>query len=200
MTEQPTLLFAREEIDARVRALGAEIEGSCAGRELCVVGLMKSAMVFMADLIRAIPLPQTCHFLQSASLRDASDPMASTDIVYSTDIPYAGQHVLLLDDMIDTGITLSFLVDHIRDHSPASVQVCTLIDKPGERKVDVHPDWAAFTLDRRLERFIVGYGLGYQERFRALPYLATIPVSAPVVEGRRATVSSAAPDESDKES
>jgi hypoxanthine phosphoribosyltransferase len=183
--EQPTLLFSREAIDVRVRALGAEIGRTCVGQELCVVGLMKSALVFMADLIRAIPLPQTCHFLQSASLRDGAGLSAPTDIVYSTDIPYAGQHILLLDDIIDTGITLSFLLDHIRDHGPASVRVCTLLDKPTERKIDVHPDWAAFRLERPLDQFIVGYGLGYRERFRALPYLATIPVSAPVAEGRR---------------
>ena len=198
MMEQPTLLFSREQIDVRVRALGDEIGHACAGLELCVVGLMKSGLVFMADLIRAIPLPQTCYFLQSASLRDASDPLAHTEIVYSTDIPYARQHILLLDDIIDTGITLSFLLDHIRDHGPASVRVCTLLDKPSERKVDVHPDWAAFTLERPPDQFIVGYGLGYRERFRALPYLATIPVPAPVVAGRRTTLSP--PRESHEES
>jgi hypoxanthine phosphoribosyltransferase len=198
--EQPALLFSREQIDTRVRALGAEIGDACAGLELCVVGLMKSGLVFMADLIRAIPLPQTCYFLQSASLRDASGPSALTDIVYSTDIPYAQQHILLVDDIIDTGITLSFLLDHIRDHGPASVRVCTLIDKPSERKVDVHPDWAAFTLERPLDQFIVGYGLGYRERFRALPYLAIIPVPAPVAEGRRTNLSPPARRETHEES
>jgi hypoxanthine phosphoribosyltransferase len=179
MTAEATVLFSREQIDARVRELGAEVGQACAGQELCVVGLMKSCLVFMADLIRAIPLPQTCYFLQSASLREKGGAAASADIVYSTDVPYAGRHILLLDDIIDTGVTLSFLLDHINDHAPASVRVCTLIDEPGERKTDVRPDWAAFTIDKPSDRFIVGYGLDYQQRFRELPYLATIALPAP---------------------
>jgi hypoxanthine phosphoribosyltransferase len=174
-----TVLFSREQIDARVRVLGAEVGQACAGQELCVVGLMKSCLVFMADLIRAIPLPQTCYFLQSASLREKGGAAASADIIYSTDIPYAGRHVLLLDDIIDTGVTLRFLLDHINDHAPASVRVCTLIDEPAERKTDVRPDWAAFSIDKPCDRFIVGYGLDYLQRYRELPYLATIPLAKP---------------------
>jgi hypoxanthine phosphoribosyltransferase len=110
---------------------------------------------------------------------------AQTDIVYSADTDYGGRHILLLDDIIDTGITLRFLLDHIREHSPASLRVCTLIDKPQERKVDVQPDWAVFTLEEPLERFIVGYGLDYHERYRELPHLATISAPPPVAESRR---------------
>jgi len=173
------VLFSREQIEARVRDLGGEVGRACAGQELCVVGLMKSCLVFMADLIRAIPLPQTCYFLQSASLREKGGPAASADIIYSTDIPYAGRHILLLDDIIDTGVTLSFLLDHIKDHGPASLRVCTLIDEPGERKTDVRPDWAAFSVAKPSDRFIVGYGLDYRQRYRELPYLATIPLPKP---------------------
>jgi hypoxanthine phosphoribosyltransferase len=189
MTEEPRILFSRKEIDARIQALGSEIGRTYSGQELCVVGLMKSCLVFMADLIRAIPLPMTCHFLQSSSLRELGSATARTDIVFSTEIPYAGRHILLLDDIIDTGITLSFLLDHIREHSPASVRVCCLIDKPGERKIDVHPDWTAFSLDAAVDRFIVGYGLDYQEHFRELPDLATIAVPAPTTGARRVTLS-----------
>jgi hypothetical protein len=99
--------------------------------------------------------------------------------------PLCGRHILLLDDIIDTGITLSFLLDHIRDHSPASLRVCALIDKPGARKIDVRPDWTAFKLEEPFDRFIVGYGLDYQERYRELPYLATIPIPPPSAAGRR---------------
>jgi hypoxanthine phosphoribosyltransferase len=179
VTVEPLVLFPREQIAARVRELGAEVGRACAGQELCVIGLMKSCLVFMADLIRAIPLPQGCYFLQSASLRELGADAAPTDLVYSSDIPYAGRHILLLDDIIDTGITLRFLLDHIRDHSPASVRVCTLIDKPADRKTDVQPDWAAFTVENLGQRFIVGYGLDYEEHFRELPYLATIPLPPP---------------------
>jgi hypoxanthine phosphoribosyltransferase len=199
MSEEPKVLHPREEIEARIRALGAEIGRAYGGQELCVVGLMKSCLVFMADLIRAIPLPMTCHFLQTSSLRDIGGATARTDIVYSTEIPYAGRHILLLDDIVDTGITLSFLLDHIREHGPASLRVCTLIDKPGERKIEVRPDWIAFSVPNPGQRFIVGYGLDYQEHYRELPYLATISVPAPAAAERRITLSGGSAQDKDQE-
>jgi hypoxanthine phosphoribosyltransferase len=185
MKEEPQVLFAREEIESRIRALGTEIGRTYGGQDLSVVGLMKSCLVFMADLIRAIPAPLTCHFLQSASLRERESAGARTDIVYTTEIPFAGRHILLLDDIIDTGITLSFLLDHIRDHGPKSLRVCALIDKPESRKIDVKLDWTAFKLEEPFDRFIVGYGLDYQERYRELPYLATISIPPPTAGVRR---------------
>jgi hypoxanthine phosphoribosyltransferase len=174
---KPAVLFPPEEIARRVGALGVEVTRAFAGREVRVVGLMKSCLVFMADLIRHVPLDTTCHFLGSYALRDGGPGPARTDIVYSTEIPYEGQDILLLDDIIDTGITLSYLLDHIHERRPRSVKVCVLIDKPGRRKVDVRPDWAAFTLSEPLEddRFIVGYGLDHLEHYRGIPYLGTIP-------------------------
>lgn len=187
MRERPAVLFAEDQIEKRVAEIGAEIARSFAGTEICVVGLMKSCMVFMADLIRCLPLDMTCHFLRASSLRD--EGAVRTDIVYSTEIPYEERDILLLDDIIDTGITLNFLVDHIRERTPRTLKVCTLIDKPGERKIDIHPDWAAFTLKEPVDRFIVGYGLDYGEHYRGLPYLGTIPRPAPQGEGRKVTLS-----------
>ena len=186
--ERPEVLFTAEEIGRRVAALGAEVTRSFVGREVRVVGLMKSCLVFMADLIRHVPLETTCHFLGSYALRDGGPGPARTDIVYSTEIPYEGQDILLLDDIIDTGITLSYLLDHIQERNPRSVKVCVLIDKPGDRKVDVRPDWAAFTLGEPLKdgRFIVGYGLDHLERYRGVPYLGTILRPAPPAAGRAA--------------
>jgi hypoxanthine phosphoribosyltransferase len=185
--EKPAVLFAEDQIEKRVAEIGAEIARSFEGSEICVVGLMKSCMVFMADLIRRLPLDMTCHFLRASSLRDQGS--VRTDIVYSTEIPYEEREILLLDDIIDTGITLSFLVDHIRERSPRTLKVCTLIDKPGERKIDVHPDWAAFTLREPVDGFIVGYGLDYAEHYRGLPYLGTIPRPAPEGAERKVTLS-----------
>lgn len=161
--------------------LGRDVTQAFAGREVRVVGLMKSCLVFMADLIRHVPLQTTCHFLGSYALRDGGPGPARTDIVYQAEIPYEGQDILLLDDIIDTGITLRYLLDHIHERNPRSVKVCVLIDKMGDRKVDVRPDWAAFTLGEPLrdDRFIVGYGLDHLERYRGLPYLGTIPRPAP---------------------
>ncbi len=178
MRPQPELLFSAEEIARRVAQIGGEVTRSYAGSdELCVVGLMKSCLVFMGDLIRHIEMPLTCHFLRAASLTEegSGSRSARTDIVYSTEIPYEGRHILLLDDMIDTGITMSFLLDQIRERGPRSLKVCTLLDKPEIRKIDVHPEWAAFTVKDTPDRFIVGYGLDWAEHYRGLPYLGTIP-------------------------
>ena len=188
---RPEVLYDEREIARRVDELGREIARSFAGSELCVVGLMKSCLVFMADLVRKIPLDLTCHFIVASSLRDQGAGSVRTEIVYSTEIPYEGKNILLLDDVIDTGITLSFLLDHIRERRPRTLKVCALIDKPGDRKIDVHPDWAAFTLKEPLKdgRFIVGYGLDHAEGYRGLPYLGTIPRAAPPVEGRKIAIS-----------
>jgi len=188
---KPDVLFDEKQIARRVDELGREIAQSFAGSDLCVVGLMKSCLIFMADLVRRIPLDLTCHFLEASSLRESGAGSVRTAIVYSTEIPYVGRDILLLDDIIDTGITLSFLLDHIRERRPRSLKVCALIDKPGDRKIDVHPDWAAFTLKEPLKdgRFIVGYGLDHAEGYRGLPYLGTIPRPVPPVEGRKITIS-----------
>lgn len=174
MTPRPEVLFSPEEIRARVAEVGAKV-GQAFGRNepVRVVGVMKNCMVFMADLIRHVPADMTCHFLRVTSLLDARS--VRNDIVYSTEIPYEGQHILLLQDIIDTGITLNFVREHILEKKPKTLKVCTLIDKPQERKIDVHPDWAVFTVQEHADRFIVGYGLDYDERYRGLPYLGTIP-------------------------
>jgi len=170
----PEVLFGKEAIARRVRDLAADIARTFEGSEICVVGRMRSCLVFMADLIREIPLETTCHFLRTSSLRD---PGSGTDIVFSTEFPYENQDILLLDSVIDTGITLNFLVDHIRERKPRSLRVCALIDKPGDRKIEVSPDWTAFTVTESFPRdlFVVGYGLDSDEHYRGLPYLGTIP-------------------------
>jgi hypoxanthine phosphoribosyltransferase len=190
--DRPKVLFTEEQIQRRVEELGAEVTRAFEGREVAVVGLMKSCLVFMADMIRAVPLELTCHFLKASSFREEGQGPVRTDIVYSADIPYEGRDILLLADIIDTGITLNFLLDHIQVRQPRSLRVCTLIDKPGDRKIDVHPDWAAFTLNEPVEGFLVGYGLDYAERYRGLPYIGTIPRPRPQAEGRKITISEGA--------
>jgi hypoxanthine phosphoribosyltransferase len=186
--EKPAVLFTEDEIQKRVRGLGAEIGRVFAGRAPCVVGLMKGCLVFMADLIRAIPLDVSCHFLRVRSLRE-DGAAAKMDIVYTSEVPYEGQDILLLDDIIDTGITLQFLLDHIQERRPRALRVCALIDKPGDRKIDVHPDWAAFTIPEPTKGFLVGYGLDHDEHFRGLPYIGTIARPGSSGEGRRSTLS-----------
>lgn len=171
----PEVLFSEEQIRTRIREIGSLATQTFTGKEVCVVGLMKSCLLFMADLVRSVPLDMSCHFLRASSLRDEGHGPVRTDIVYSAEVPYEGRDVLLLADVVDTGITLNFLLDHMRDQRPRSLRVAAIVDKPGERKIEVHPDWALFTLDAPLDRFLVGYGLDYQESYRGLPYIGTIP-------------------------
>jgi hypoxanthine phosphoribosyltransferase len=185
------VLYDHRQIAERVADLGRTVSEAFRDREVTVVAMMKGCLVFAADLIRVMDLDLTCHFLRSSSLRDQGAKMRRTDIVFSTDVPYEGRDILLLESVVDTGITLSFLLDHIREHQPRSVKVCALVDKPAERKIDVHPDWAAFTLSEPLAdgRFIVGYGLDHAEHYRGLPFLGTIPRPAPPASGRKTTES-----------
>jgi len=176
MRDKISVLFTEEQIARRVAELGEEIGRAFAGRDICVLGLMKGSLVFMADLIRKIPLDMTVHLVRVTSHREQGAGRIQTEIVYSTAVPLDGRDVLLVDDIVDTGITLSYLLGHIHEHGPASLKVCSLIDKPEARKIDVHPDWTAFPVHEPLaDRFLVGYGLDWMERFRGLPFIGTIP-------------------------
>jgi len=176
MRDQVSVLYTEEQIAGRVAALGEEITSTFAGKEICVLGLMKGSLVFLADLIRKIPLDLTVNLIRVSSHREQAAGRVLTEIVYTTAVPLEGKHVLLVKDIVDTGITLSYLLAHIHEHGPASLRVCALVDKPEARKIDVHPDWSAFTVHEPLaDRFLVGYGLDWMERFRGLPFIGTIP-------------------------
>jgi hypoxanthine phosphoribosyltransferase len=176
MKDEVSVLYSEEQIARRVAQLGEEITGTFAGKEICVLGLMKGSLVFLADLIRKIPLDLTVNLIRVSSHREQAAGRMMTEIVYSTAVPLEGKHVLLVKDIVDTGITLSYLLAHIHEHGPASLRVCALVDKPEARKIDVHPDWAAFPLvEAPADRFLVGYGLDWMERFRGLPFIGTIP-------------------------
>ena len=176
MRDEVAVLFTQDEIRERVKELGREIAQAFADREISVLGLMKGSLVFMADLIRQVPLDLTLHLVRVTSHREQAGGRVLTEIVYATAVPLEGKDVLLLDDIVDTGITLSYLLGHIHEHSPRSVRVCALVDKPEARKIAVHPDWSAFTLREPMgDRFLVGYGLDWMEHFRGLPYIGTIP-------------------------
>ncbi len=138
---KPEVLFSEEEIRARIKALGAEIGSAFEGRELAVVGLMKSCLVFMADMIRAIPLDLTCHTLRVNSARGEGKGQGRTEIMYSSTIPYEDRDILLLDDIVDTGITLNFLLDHIRvgPKVPAPAAFALPLEVPGDARIPGGP-------------------------------------------------------------
>jgi hypoxanthine phosphoribosyltransferase len=173
------VLYSEEQISRRVAELGAEITRAFEGRSLCVLGLM-NGVVFMADLVRRISLDLTFHLVRVSVHREREAGIVRTEISYATNFPLENEDVLLVGDVVDTGITLSYLLGHVHELGARSLKVCALVDKPEARKIDVNPDWAAFTLTEPLaDRFLVGYGLGWQGRYRALPYVGTIPHPPP---------------------
>jgi hypoxanthine phosphoribosyltransferase len=181
MSDEVAVLYSEELIARRVSELGAAIAAEFAGHELCVLGLMRGGFVFTADLIRRIPLELTVHLVRTSSQHEQSASRIMTEIVYATAVPLAGRHVLLVTDIVDTGITLSYLLGHIHELGPRSLKVCALVDKPEARKIDLHPDWSAFTVQGLDDRFLVGYGLAWRERYRGLSFIGTIPRPSPPV-------------------
>ena len=184
MSQKADVVYSEKQIARRVTELGTEISQAFEGRELCVLGLMKGSIIFMADLVRRIPLDLTFHLVRVSVHRELEAGVVRTEIAYSTDVPIEGRDVLLVEDVVDTGITLSYLLGHVHELGARSIKVCALVNKPGARKIDVHPDWSAFTLKEEQEQgapdsFLVGYGLGWQGRYRALPYVGRIPRPAP---------------------
>lgn len=176
MSQKADVLYSEEQIAQRVAELGEEIAQAFEGRELSVLGVMNGSIVFLADLVRRIPLDLTFHLVRVGVHREQEAGVVRTEIAYATDFPLQGRDVLLVEDVVDTGITLSYLLGHVHELGARSIKVCALVNKPEQRKIDVHPDWSAFTMTQVLPPgFLVGYGLGWKGRYRALPYVGTIP-------------------------
>jgi hypoxanthine phosphoribosyltransferase len=160
------VLFSKDVIDRRVRELAEEISRDYAGGELIVVGVLKGAFIFMADLIRSFKVPCQVDFAQLASY--GSGTVSSGDVVIRKDIglPIAGRDVLIVEDIVDTGLTLSFLVETLKKRGPRSLKVCVFLDKKARRKVPFTADYTGFDID---DGFVVGYGLDFNEQARHLP-------------------------------
>jgi hypoxanthine phosphoribosyltransferase len=170
-----TLLYPREKIAERVDALAREIDRDYAGRELLLIGILKGSFLFIADLARAITIPTTIDFVRIASY--GSDTRSSGIVEFRKDLemPIRGRHVLVIEDIVDSGYTLEALCNLLLLREPASLRVCTLVDKRAQRATEVSVDYVGFTLDKG---FIVGYGLDYDERFRALPDIHLVTTDA----------------------
>ena len=166
MTERLVLLFSREQIARRVRELAATISAEYAGRDLVLVGILRGAFVFLADLLRHLTIPAAVDFLGAASYGFGAETSGEVAITKALQLPIAGRDVLLVEDIEDTGMTLKAILDRLAREQPRSLKVCTLIDKQERRLVDVKVDYVGFEIPRG---FVVGYGIDYAERFRHLP-------------------------------
>jgi hypoxanthine phosphoribosyltransferase len=160
------ILFPKTVIERRVGELAAQISRDYAGKELLIVGILNGAFVFMADLIRALDIPCTVDFVRMASYGAASVSSGEVLIRKDLETPVAGRDILIVEDIVDTGFTISRLMEILRERRPASLKVCALLDKWERRKVPFLADYVGFPIP---DAFVVGYGLDYNEQFRFLP-------------------------------
>jgi hypoxanthine phosphoribosyltransferase len=160
------LLYSREQIAERVRQLAAIISADYAGSDLVLIGILRGAFVFLADLIRQLAIPVTVDFIGAASYGAQTETSGRVTITKELQVPVAGREILLVEDIEDTGVTLQAIQKTLKELAPHSIKVCTLIDKRERRLVDVQLDYIGFKI---AEGFIVGYGIDYAEQYRYLP-------------------------------
>lgn len=160
------VLLTRQEIQERVAVLGKEISKDYQGKELLAVGVLKGSVVFLADLLRVLTVPVELDFIAVSSYGAASKSTGIVRILKDLDRTVKGREVLLVEDIVDTGLTLKYITEHLNSQQPAGVRVCALLDKPSRRKVDVQIDYLGFSVP---DEFMVGYGLDFAGRYRNLP-------------------------------
>lgn len=170
-TKAPEVMISAEAIAERVQEMGASIARDLCDGDLTVVGVLKGSFVFMADLVRAIDRPLTCDFLGLSSYGSATESSGVVAITKDLGDPVEGKHVLVIEDIIDTGLTMAYLLENLATRRPASVQIASLLSKPARRRVEVDIDYLGFTIE---DRFVVGYGLDFDGRYRNLPYIGTM--------------------------
>ena len=163
---QKKVIFSRRQIAQRVEELAAQISRDYAGRDLLLVGILKGAFIFLADLARALEVPTQVDFVRLMSYGTGTATSGEVHITKDVELPIQGRHVLIVEDIVDAGLTLDFLLGHLARHRPASLKICCLIDKRERRQVEVPLDYVGFTVERG---FLVGYGLDCAEKFRTLP-------------------------------
>ena len=169
--QQLKILISCDEIAKAVSRLAREIERDYQDRQPLLIGVLKGSFMFMADLIRQLDLPLDLDFIRVSSYDAARESSGKVEVVHEMKTPVKGRDVLVVEDIVDTGITISFLLDYIKIKQPASLKVCTLTDKPSRRRVQVPIDYRGFTVSNK---FIVGYGLDCDQKFRNLPDIYTL--------------------------
>jgi hypoxanthine phosphoribosyltransferase len=165
------VLLDEDRLQTRIRELGAEITADYAGRELLLVGVLKGAVFFMADLMRSITVPCEIDFMAISSYGASTDSSGVVRILKDLDINIEGRHVVVVEDIVDSGLTLSYLMRNLESREPASLEVCALLTKPGRREIDVDVRYVGFEIPNK---FVIGYGLDFAERYRNLRYVGVL--------------------------
>ncbi len=155
----------------RVEELGRQITQDYQGKDLVLVGILKGAVVFFADLIRHVELPMSMDFMAISSYGNATKSAGVVRILKDLDKDIVGKHIIIVEDIVDSGLTLSFLKENLLSRGAASLRICALLDKPERRKVDIRADYQGFSIP---DAFVVGYGLDYAEYYRNLPYIGVL--------------------------
>ncbi len=169
--------LTEDQIQERVRALGAELTRDYAGQDVVAVAVLKGSILFFTDLIRQTELPGlTCDFLGLSSYGSRTESSGVVRLTQDLSQHVEGRHVLIVEDIVDTGLTMQYLLDNLATRKPASVQICTLLHKPSGTRVEVPMKYVGFTIENH---FVVGYGLDYDERYRQLPYIGIMSFEDP---------------------
>jgi hypoxanthine phosphoribosyltransferase len=166
-----TVLIGQERLQERIRDLGDEISSDYHGRDLLLIGVLKGAVFFMADLMRRLTVPCEIDFMAISSYGASTDSSGVVRILKDLDINIENRDVLVVEDIIDSGLTLSYLMRNLEARSPSSLEVCALLTKPERREIDVDVRYVGFEIPNR---FVIGYGLDFAERYRNLPYVAVL--------------------------
>jgi hypoxanthine phosphoribosyltransferase len=171
LAEPLEVLHSEEQIRSRVREIGEQIQADYQGKELVLLCVLKGAILFAADLARAIDLPLSLDFISLSSYGEATESSGVVKITSDLTKPIEGKHVLIIEDIIDTGLTMSFLLENLQARHPASLKVCTLLEKPSRAKTKVPIDYKGFVIE---DKFVVGYGLDFDEKYRNMPFIGVM--------------------------
>ena len=171
MSEKIKVLLSEEEVDARIRQIAAKISKDYAGKEIHMICVLKGGVFFTCELAKRITVPVTIDFMSCSSYGAGTRSSGVVKLVKDLDEPLEGKNVIVIEDIIDSGRTLSYLLEILSARKPASLKLCTLLDKPDRRVMPVHVDYTGFEIP---DEFVVGYGLDYDQRYRNLPYIGVL--------------------------
>lgn len=171
MAEHVRVLLTEEDVDRRIQEIGDQISRDYAGKQVHLICVLKGGSFFMCELAKRITVPVSLDFMSVSSYGSATKSSGVVRIVKDLDEPLKDKDVLVVEDIVDSGRTLSYLLEMLKDRGPKSVRLCTLLDKPDRRVVDVHVDYTCFQIP---DKFVVGYGLDYDQRYRNLPYIGVV--------------------------
>jgi hypoxanthine phosphoribosyltransferase len=170
-TDVEEVLLSGEQVQARVAELGAQLAADYADRDPVLVSVLKGSIIFMADLVRAMPIPLAIDLMEVSSYGASTESSGQVRILKDLSTSIEGRDVIVVEDIIDTGLTLNYLLRYLHDKGPASIRICCLLDKPARRLAPIEIDYRGFTIP---DRFVIGYGLDYGERYRNLPYIGVL--------------------------